>query len=1298
METEGLHNPVWLAFLGVSELVLGEYVAQRRAEEVRRLGLGAAVTSGPFSLDGIGVSGGGGVQQLQRHRRAAHAVQGSSFSSIDSEAAIAENDEDSTVSTARPFDHGGSFDSAPRGVRSGTAAAGGAGSVKAAECSLSPGGPQGVRTVLFCVPQALSLRGRPGLADVRSHILVPVEESSGEFRSLDGQRVLFRGSRIVVPEPVPASAMDDSSVHRGGASSSAAEAVSTAASPPAPSSRAGGVAGAQPRDDAAGLGAGRISSSNSSSATARPKVGGSSVVGRSAVGGGVAALLPAVAASLPAAFGVGQRSRVWPKWEARSVHILCTEDVPFQWGDCGNGLAGSSATPGLATGGSACSTLGGGLRLRVLYIDRPLRGGCRSSCTLEGMDLLQVRRFVCLLRAMPEHEELFQEVDELVQHVNSSLRGAPPPTLHSGISVDDRLNNLRRVVRYCVKTAAGALVSHSDTFALLLEPSQAPAPHLRRVLQQLQRKPYAAGAAGAASAGASTTAPAGIATATPPAGKPAFPEEGGDERDEGCEAESCCAVRRGSRLVLGGGLASQVKRHTEQLEQVIEGYLLMGTHDALMTQVRLRCGSSDARFNAAAAALRARGLSQHDLGVRPEFQCSQRSAIALLSRLGAQPSALSKLLCLSAVANAVNSAVEQSLRTHVAPDDLAQFQLATDDVLDQLIFALVWTDPSGLGGVCSQVEFVRRFHTMNVNTASVGFTLANVEVAVQWVLSRGAELGPTMTERLRQRANDAAQQQQQQQQPLHAQRGATSERYVVVEAGSYALQAAAGLAVLERSAEAVDDVAQLACSKFTPELFCSVGGSGRVRMSTGLHSSRLSRRRFVRAAVGENFVVAVEAEGALYTWGANGDGQLGLGKDSVAFDRCATPMQVLLDTESSRSAVDVACGARHALALASDGEVFSWGRGGCGRLGHGSVAGELSPRLVEGLGVRRSGRRALALAAGYSHSLVLVSGDEEQPAQVMAFGCARDGRLGTGCFADAFLPESMELSAAPRADPPVAVAAGYAHSAVLPADGRVLVCGLGALGQLGLGRAFLADELLHGGGGGGGGGGRAHGGGVPGSSFSSSSSVSSRYSSHSPPASAGSPVGGYLSPPVLLTPPAILGSIRGPAPRPAVPELQTVRDEDGQASLGGESFAFVTHGSVGAAAHVGGGGGGSSLVAPSVPARTPKARPFDRGGAAAAGLDAPFMRNGAGGTVCLAPVPVPALAPLRAVSLDCGRNHTACVTSDGHAWLWGLDERSGLVHAEPHRIPQASPAADAIVCAASTTFLLFSDGGQLRAR
>ena len=45
---------------------------------------------------------------------------------------------------------------------------------------------------------------------------------------------------------------------------------------------------------------------------------------------------------------------------------------------------------------------------------------------------------------------------------------------------------------------------------------------------------------------------------------------------------------------------------------------------------------------------------------------------------------------------------------------------------------------------------------MNVNTSSVGFTLANIEVAVQWVLSRGAELGPTIVERLRARYRHVA--------------------------------------------------------------------------------------------------------------------------------------------------------------------------------------------------------------------------------------------------------------------------------------------------------------------------------------------------------------------------------------------------------------------------------------------------------------------------------------------------------------------------------------------------------------
>ena len=64
--------------------------------------------------------------------------------------------------------------------------------------------------------------------------------------------------------------------------------------------------------------------------------------------------------------------------------------------------------------------------------------------------------------------------------------------------------------------------------------------------------------------------------------------------------------------------------------------------------------------------------------------------------------------------------------------------------------------------------------------------------------------------------------------------------------------------------------------------------------------------------------------------------------------------------------VQVACGDYHTMALTDSGELFTWGKGSDGRLGHGSndVIDELLPRPVSSL----SSLKIIFIACGYLSS------------------------------------------------------------------------------------------------------------------------------------------------------------------------------------------------------------------------------------------------------------------------------------------------------------------------------------------
>jgi alpha-tubulin suppressor-like RCC1 family protein len=54
----------------------------------------------------------------------------------------------------------------------------------------------------------------------------------------------------------------------------------------------------------------------------------------------------------------------------------------------------------------------------------------------------------------------------------------------------------------------------------------------------------------------------------------------------------------------------------------------------------------------------------------------------------------------------------------------------------------------------------------------------------------------------------------------------------------------------------------------------------------------------------------------------------------------------VVETLRGKEVVDIACGGAHSAAITSTGEVYTWGKGRYGRLGHGDSEDQLKPKLV----------------------------------------------------------------------------------------------------------------------------------------------------------------------------------------------------------------------------------------------------------------------------------------------------------------------------------------------------------------
>lgn len=100
---------------------------------------------------------------------------------------------------------------------------------------------------------------------------------------------------------------------------------------------------------------------------------------------------------------------------------------------------------------------------------------------------------------------------------------------------------------------------------------------------------------------------------------------------------------------------------------------------------------------------------------------------------------------------------------------------------------------------------------------------------------------------------------------------------------------------------------------------------------------------FHQLACGHSMTVALTTSGHVMTWGSTMYGQLG-NPQSDGKVPC-----VVQDRLSGELVEEIACGAYHVTVLTSRSEVFSWGNGANGRLGHGDVDDRKTPTLVEAL-------------------------------------------------------------------------------------------------------------------------------------------------------------------------------------------------------------------------------------------------------------------------------------------------------------------------------------------------------------
>jgi len=186
-------------------------------------------------------------------------------------------------------------------------------------------------------------------------------------------------------------------------------------------------------------------------------------------------------------------------------------------------------------------------------------------------------------------------------------------------------------------------------------------------------------------------------------------------------------------------------------------------------------------------------------------------------------------------------------------------------------------------------------------------------------------------------------------------------------------------------------------------------------------------RRARDIGAGNEHTCLVRDDGALFCWGRNDVGQLGLGTNTDVF----VPTRVALPGPASA----VALGVSHTCVLMADGAVFCWGVAGSGQLGTGVLQATNKPPVV-GLGL---GEPAVEVVTGGQHTCArLASGT------VKCWGYNSEGQIDLG------LPLAVALPTVVPLGPGVEqLALGRDFSCARYTKGNVRCWGSNEFGQLG---------------------------------------------------------------------------------------------------------------------------------------------------------------------------------------------------------------------------------------------------------
>lgn len=181
---------------------------------------------------------------------------------------------------------------------------------------------------------------------------------------------------------------------------------------------------------------------------------------------------------------------------------------------------------------------------------------------------------------------------------------------------------------------------------------------------------------------------------------------------------------------------------------------------------------------------------------------------------------------------------------------------------------------------------------------------------------------------------------------------------------------------------------------------------------------------------GTRHSTALKTDGSLWSWGYNGQGQVG---DSTTITK-SSPVQV-----AGGGSTWCFIGAKWngQTALKTDGTLWLWGQNFCGTLGDNSVINRSSPVTTVG-----GGTTWCAVSSGFSQR---ISAAIKTDGTLWMWGYNTQGRLGDGTV----IPRSSPVTTSGGGTTWCQVSAGGSHTVAVKTDGTAWTWGLNSSGQLG---------------------------------------------------------------------------------------------------------------------------------------------------------------------------------------------------------------------------------------------------------